>query len=135
MFEEMKAAIENDEIDGQFGYDCFEDEVNDAYSRAWDKLKEHTRDTTIYIEPSIQCGRGIVEMSSQTVGKTEWDFESECDLLYDLAAEAISEASFVDSIFSFLLDKYEECAFDDDDDYYDEDDEYEGCEEDDEEDY
>lgn len=134
MFEEMKAAIEADRVDGQFGYDCFEEVVSDAYSAAQDKLKEHTGDDSIYIESSIQCGSGQVELYSSKVGSTYWDFESECDLLYDFAAAATSEDSFVDSIFNFLLYKYEDCSFSDDDED-DEDPDYEGCEEEGEEEY
>ena len=134
MFEEMKAAIENDEIDGQFGYDDqYADYVNDVYGEATAEASQRVGDD-IFIEPSIQGGIGGVFMTCNK-GTTNWDFESECDILYEFAEESETEEEFKEKIIGFILGKYEDCYPEEDEDEEDDDEDpnYEGCEEDEEE--
>lgn len=129
MFEEMKAAIENDEINGQFGYDDqYADYVSDVYGEAVEEASREVGDD-IFVEPSIQSGRGGVFMTCNK-GTTDWDFESECDTLLEYATEAETEEEFRAMIKSFILSKYEDC-FPEEDECEDSD--YAGYEEGDEE--
>lgn len=129
MFEEMKAAIKNDMIDGQFGYDDqYADYVSDVYGEATAEASQRVGED-IFIEPSIEAGMGSVFMTCKK-GTTTWDFESECDILYEFAEESKTEEEFKEKIVDFILGKYEDCGLEDD-----EDPDYEGCEEEDEEEY
>lgn len=127
MFEEMKEYLENGGDEGQFGYDDpYADYVNDIYMSAISELEVEMNDASIDIEPSIQGGMGRVDMQCKA-GSTYWDFETECEILAELAIESETEEEFKNAIKSFLRGKYEECEpEDDDDDEYDEDDDYEG---------
>lgn len=133
MFEEMKAYLEeNEDLDGQFGYDDqYADYVNGVYGEAVEEASHEVGDD-IFVEPSIQGGMGGVFMTCEK-GSTNWDFESECDTLLDYAMEAETEEEFKNLIKGFILSKYEECVPEDDEDD-EEDPDYEGCEEDDEDD-
>ena len=127
MFDEMKAAIENDEIDGQFGYDDqYADYVGSVYGEATAEASRRVGDD-IFIEPSIQGGMGGVFMTCNK-GTTDWDFESECDTLYEFAEESESEEEFKEKIVGFILGKYEDCCPEEDEKDH-EDPDYEGCEE------
>lgn len=124
MFEEMKAAIENGEIDGQFGYDGqYADYVNSIYGEATREASQRVRDD-IFIEPSIQGSMGGVFMTCST-GTTNWDFESECDILYGFAEESETEEEFKEKIVGFILDKYADCYPEAPDEYEDEEDDAE----------
>ena len=125
MFEAMKEYLKNDELDGQFGYDDkFSDYVNDIYCQASEKLCEITGDSSIYIEPSIQCGCGGVFMSTDH-GSTNWDFESECDTLLEFAEDADTEEEFKNYIVNFLQGKYEDVMPEDEEEEDEEDEDME----------
>lgn len=139
MFEEMKAWLQTPAAeDYQFGYDDpYVDYLGGVYFDAINEVGRQKNDPNIFVEPSIQGGVGGVFMTCNK-GTTDWDFESECDMMLEFAEEAETEEDFKQSIVGFLLDKYDECVPEDDDleddtRYADEDPDYEGCEEEDDE--
>lgn len=140
MFEEMKAWLQTPAAeDYQFGYDDpYADYLGGVYYEAIEEVGRQKNDADIFVEPSIQGGRGGVFMTCKN-GTTSWDFESECDMMIEFAEEAETEEEFKQSIVGFLLGKYDECVPEDEDGdleddtrYEEEDPDYEGCEEDEE---
>lgn len=133
MFEEMKSWLQTPAAeDYQFGYDDpYADYLGGVYYDAIEEVGRQKNDADIFVEPSIQGGRGGVFMTCKN-GTTSWDFESEGDMLIEFAEEAETEEEFKQAIVSFLLGKYEECVPEDDEEEDDEDPDYEGCEEDEE---
>lgn len=134
MFNEMKDWLQTPAAeDYQFGYDDpYADYIGGVYYDAIEEVGRQMNDADICVEPSIQGGRGGVFMTCKN-GMTNWDFESECDMLIEFAEEAETEEEFKQSIVGFLLGKYEDCVpADDEDEYEDEDPDYEGSPDDDE---
>lgn len=122
MFNEMKAWLKTNEVeDYQFCYDDpYSDYTGELYWKAVERLQKEVGDDTIFVEPSIQCGCGCNVMYTKD-GRSEWDFESECESIFEFAEEAETEEELISSIYGYLMDKYEDRSEDDDD--YDEDDE------------
>lgn len=109
MFEKLKAWLKTDAVaDYQFGYDSpYDDYVNVLYGDAVSKLQKQTGDKSIFVEPSIQCGRGCVVMYTKD-GRNQWDFEDECETLLELAKDAETEEELISNIESYLTGKYED---------------------------
>lgn len=121
MFKQLKEWLKTGEVeDCQFSYDSpYDDYINGLYADVIEKLQEETGDTSIFVEPSIQCGRGCVVMYTSD-GKSEWDFETECDDLLEFAEEADTEEELIALIKSYLNSKYEDRTEDDEEDEEDE---------------
>lgn len=135
MFEEMKAWLATPAVeDYQFGYDDpYADYIGGVYYDAIHEVGRQMNDADIVVEPSIQAGMGRVDMYCKN-GVTNWDFESECEMLLEFAEEAETEEELKNSIVGFLLGKYEDCVPEDEEDEDDgEDPDYEGSPDDDEE--
>lgn len=96
-FQQFKKDVADGNIGGQFGYDWYEDMVDDAYSAATSKYKK------IEIEPSIQAGKGGIFIYFDGL-QSEYvkDFEEECEELYDLACEATSYREFKAAVRNYV---------------------------------
>ena len=96
-FQQFKKDVADGNIGGQFGYDWYEDMVDDAYSAAVSRYEN------VEIEPSIQSGRGGVFMwiDGEDCGEVI-DFEKECEELYDRACESDTYEEFKDNVSSYI---------------------------------
>ena len=117
MFEQLKAWLKTEEVeDYQFGYDDpYADYINGLYGDAVGKLQKETGDESIFVEPSIQCGRGCVVMYTED-GRSQWDFESECETLLEFAEDADTEEELIACIKGYLNSKYEDRSQEDEED-------------------
>ena len=96
-FQQFKKDVADGNIGGQFGYDWYEDMVDDAYSEAVSRYEN------VEIEPSIQSGRGGVFMwiDGEDCGEVI-DFEKECEELYDRACESDTYEEFKDNVSGYI---------------------------------
>lgn len=114
-FHEMKDYIKEKE-DYHLAYDSpFSDYIDKLYSDATAKLSEEYSD--LFVEPSIQCGRGRVFATYVCDGvtyHTNWDFESECEAIFELASGSETEEEFCECIRSYLDSKLSDADIADD---------------------
>lgn len=113
--------------DGAFGnYVAYDSEYSDfidaLYNDAVAKLEKEYKD--LYIEPSIQNGRGSVFASYDVDGETyrcNWNYEYECEAIEEYIAESNNEEEFVNHMYNYLKGKLEDASTGEDDyDDYDE---------------
>lgn len=96
-FQQFKKDVADDNIGGQFGYDWYEDIVNNAYG---DALAEYD---DVELEPSVQAGRGgiFAYIDGHDCGYVQ-DFEAECEELYQLACESDTYEEFKQSVQGYV---------------------------------
>lgn len=118
-FNEMKKALENDEIYGYYACESDEymDYVNCCYYEATNKLAEKYED--LFIEPSTQCGMGGVFATYTVDGviyRVNWDYESECASIDEIIMECNNKEQFINSLCSYIEGMLEDAEPDDEED-------------------
>lgn len=122
-FNSLKQKLANGAFDNYIAYDSeYSDFIDALYNDAVAKLEKEYKD--LYIEPSIQNGRGSVFASYDVDGETyrcNWNYEYECEAIEEYIAESNNEEEFVNHMYNYLKGKLEDASTGEDDyDNYDE---------------
>ena len=103
IFNEMKDYYEeHNDSDLVWESPCNE-YINDLYARAVEELSEHYKN--LFIEPSIQAGRGGNFATFERDGviyTTNWSYEDECEIIQEYAEEADTEEELVHFIKRYI---------------------------------
>ena len=124
-FNSLKQKLADGAFDNYVAYDSeYSDFIDALYNDAVAKLEKEYKD--LYIEPSIQNGRGSVFASYDVDGETyrcNWNYEYECEAIEEYIAESNNEEEFVNHMYNYLKGKLEDASTGEDDyDDYDPDD-------------
>lgn len=122
-FNSLKQKLADGAFDNYVAYDSeYSDFIDALYNDAVAKLEKEYKD--LYIEPSIQNGRGSVFASYDVDGETyrcNWNYEYECEAIEEYIAESNNEEEFVNHMYNYLKGKLEDASTGEDDyDDYDE---------------
>ena len=119
-FNALKQKLANDEFDDYVAYNSeYSGFIDALYNKAVARLRKEYKN--LYIEPSVQRGRGMVFASYDDNGQTHychWSYEDECEIIEECILEADNEEEFITSMCSYIETKLEdEDVYDDEDDY------------------
>ena len=114
-FREMKKAWAKGLIDDLVYDSAYSDYIDNCYCTATERLAEQYPE--LYIEPSIQCGRGGVFASYTIDGvtyRTNWDYEGECESIGEMVDECDTEDEFINCLVGYLSSQLEDAESDED---------------------
>ena len=122
-FNSLKQKLADGAFDNYVAYDSeYSDFIDALYNDAVAKLEKEYKD--LYIEPSIQNGRGSVFASYDDNGQTHschWSYEDECEIIEEFILEADNEEEFITFMCNYIETKLEDASTGEDDyDDYDE---------------
>lgn len=122
-FSKMKKQLNAGEIENLCYDSEYSEYIDSLYGQATDKLNSDYSE--LYIEPSVQAGRGGVFAWYEADGvtyRTHWDYESECEAIEDMIADCKNDKELVDAIARYIDSHLEDAEPSDDSDHDDDDD-------------
>lgn len=100
-FSQLKAlALQSS--DASIVYDSeFSEYIDSIYMAAFEELESEYEDTDLYIEPSIQGGSGRIFLYGWG-GEYSWDYEDECDEIFEYILECETASEFKQTLKDYL---------------------------------
>lgn len=107
-WESAKDYLDTDPEDANLCYDSpISEYLDDAYMTNFDEVSNEYPDAELFVEPSIQAGRGIVVLFGWDKS-IEWNYEDECFEIETALINTDTEEKFNNELKKFFRSKIEE---------------------------